>query len=114
MLANRYVRGHGVSVWKKNCLPCEAPTTMAAMKRDIEWTEKLEDGTKRIVRVNFFGDGKILWKFKSTGQERWDNHSAPSEEDWSILEGKVKGRHNRCRSTLIELELVRALRKKHG
>lgn len=84
------------------------------MKRDIEWTEKPEDGVKRTVRVAFPGGGKIKWQFKRSDEERWDYDSAPSPEDWAVLEEKMDRLYHRRRASYKDFELVREMRKKHG
>ena len=84
------------------------------MKRDIEWKEKLEDGTKRVVRVKFPGAGKIKWQFKRSDEEMWDYDSPASPEDWKMLEEKVGNLYQRNRCALRDRELVKKMRAEHG
>lgn len=84
------------------------------MKRNIEWKERLDDGAKRIVRINFPGQGKIKWQFKRSDEERWDYDTPPSSNDWKTLEAKVAALYNRRRCALRDLELVKKMREQHG
>jgi len=83
------------------------------MKHDYEWVEKLEDGTKRTVRVSFPGGGKIEWRFRCAGEERWNRNVPLTTEHWDFLESKVRGRYNRRRAAIKDVELVVAMRKEH-
>jgi hypothetical protein len=87
-----------------------ATATLRSMKRDIEWTEKLDDGTKRTVRVTFY-QGKIRWQFMRSDEGLWDYDTPPSPADWSALETKVDQLYHRRRVSYEDLELVRATRK---
>lgn len=80
------------------------------MKRDIEWTERLEGGIKRTVRVSMPG-GKVVWQFNLSDQEGWDRESEPTPDDWATLEEKLEARYTRRRVPLQDLELVRRLRR---
>jgi len=84
------------------------------MKHDYEWVEKLEDGTKRTVRVGLPGGGKIVWMCRYTGDERWSRNMPPTIEQWDFLEKKVRGRYNRRRAGMPDVELVVAMRKNHA
>lgn len=84
------------------------------MKRDIEWKEKLEDGTKRVTRVKFPGGGRIKWQFKRSDEEQWDYDTEPSPEEWALLEEKVHQLYTRRRAALRDWELVKQMKEKHG
>ena len=83
------------------------------MKRDIEWVEKLDDGVKRTVRITL-QQGKIIWQFKRSNEAHWDYATPPSPDDWATLEAKIDQLYHRRRVGYKELELVRAMWKKHG
>ena len=83
------------------------------MKRDIEWVEKLDDGTKRTVRIVFY-KGEIKWQFKLSNAPQWDHRTPPSPADWAELEARVDRLYHRRRVAYKDLELVRAMREKHG
>lgn len=76
------------------------------VRRLVCWTERLEDRTKREVRVDF-SSGNIKWQFKRSDEEKWDYDSPPSEEDWQNLLLHSEGRYRRRRMPLNHLELVR-------
>ena len=82
------------------------------MRKRIEWTHRLEDRTKRTVRVSFLGRNKIKWQFKLSTEERWDYDTPPSLEDWDALEKKMADRYQRRSSPYEDLELTRMLAKK--
>ena len=82
------------------------------MKRDIEWTERLDDGVKRTVRIAFHA-GKIKWQFKRSDEEMWDYDTPASAEDWAALDDKIEALYQRRRASYKDVELVRAKRKKH-
>ena len=80
------------------------------MKADIEWMEKLEDRTKRKVRITFSGD-RIKWQFKRSDEEQWDYDTPPTVDDWETLEEKVDALYHRRRQPYKHLELVKKLRR---
>ena len=80
------------------------------MKRTIEWTERIDAGLKRVVRISFPGKGKVKWRFKRSDEEVWDYDSPPTLDDWETLEEKLAGLYNRRRAPYETLELVRRLR----
>jgi len=84
------------------------------MKRNIEWKEKTEGGTKRIVRVLFPGQGKVKWQFKCSGEERWDYDTPPTSGDWKTLENKADALYHRRRCAFRDLKLIKDLRQKYG
>lgn len=83
------------------------------MRRTIEWKEKLDGGVKRTVRVSFPGGGKIKWQFKRSDEELWDYDSPAGPEDWRVLEEKTDALYHRRRAAYKDLELVRAMRRRH-
>lgn len=82
------------------------------MKADLEWTERLEDRTKRKVRITFIGHDQIKWQFKRSDEEFWDYDTPPTPEDWEALEDKVDALYHRRRQPFKHLELVKKLRHK--
>ncbi|MFA5689871.1 MAG: hypothetical protein WC959_12150 [Kiritimatiellales bacterium] len=82
------------------------------MKRDIEWTERLDDSVKRTVRVRIFA-GKIKWQFKRSDEERWDYDTPASADDWETLDNKVNALYRRRRAAVNDVDLVRIEKKKH-
>lgn len=81
------------------------------MKRNIEWTEKVEAGVKRTVRISFPGKRIVKWQFQRSDAEGWDYDSPPTAEDWRYLEERLEGMVNRRRAKYETLELVRKLRR---
>ena len=80
------------------------------MRRQIRWTEKLPDGTKRDVRVAV-SKREVKWQFKCSDAERWDYDSPPSRADWDRLEDAVARRGQRGQTDgNCELQTVRRLR----
>ena len=78
------------------------------MRRQIAWVEKLEDGSKRQIRVTFRGRNGIKWQFKHSAAPIWDYDTPPSQADWAVLLQKVENRYRRGRgATFNDLELVR-------
>lgn len=82
------------------------------MKADLEWTERLEDRTKRKVRITFVGHDQIKWQFKRSDEEFWDYDTPPSSEDWEALEEKIDALYHRRRQPYKHLELVKKMREK--
>lgn len=76
------------------------------MRRPVCWTERLEDRTKREIRVSFSGE-KIKWQFKRSDEESWDYDTPPSDLDWQNLLSHSEARYRRKRMPLKHLELVR-------
>ena len=84
------------------------------MKHDYEWVERLEDGTRRTVRVSLPSGGKIIWMYLNVADDRWSRNMTPTAEDWDVLEKKVRGRYNRRRAGMKDVELVVAMRQNHA
>lgn len=82
------------------------------MKADLEWTERLEDRTKRKVRISFIGHDQIKWQFKRSDEEFWDYDTPPTAEDWEALEDKIDALYHRRRQPYKHLELVKKLKQK--
>lgn len=83
------------------------------MKHDYEWVEKLEDRTRRIVRVSFSGDN-IVWMCRNEDSEWWKRNMKPTSEQWDFLEKKVRGRYNRRRAGMKDIERVVSMRQDHA
>ncbi|MCK5805003.1 MAG: hypothetical protein KAI66_19365 [Lentisphaeria bacterium] len=64
------------------------------MKRQIRWTERLEDRRKLEVRVSFQGS-KIKWQFKHPDMGVWDYDSPPTAEQWEMLSQKLRDLYQR-------------------
>ena len=84
------------------------------VRRDFEWEERLEDRTRRTVRVSFPGGGRINWMCRDSNDERWNRNMTPTPENWDFLEKKIRGRYNRRRAGIQDVELVVALRQKYA
>ena len=59
------------------------------MRKNIEWTERLDDGVKLSVRVSFPGRRQVKWEFKRSDEDGWDSTSRPSPDQWETLEVSV-------------------------
>lgn len=79
------------------------------MRRQLCWSERLEDGVKREVRVTFHGRGELKWQSKRSDAEAWD-YGAPSAADWAELDAHAEDWYRRGRLPLVHRELVRRLR----
>ena len=79
------------------------------MRRQICWEDRLEDRTKREVRVSVLTHG-LKWQFKLSTEEQWDYDSPPTPEDWDGLLERVENRYHRRTASNADLELVRRLR----
>ncbi len=78
----------------------------------ISWKEKLEDGTKREVRVHV-SHQKLKWQFKRSDAEAWDYDSAPLASDWEHLLDVLRRRAGRGRATDL-VDAVKRMRDKAG
>jgi hypothetical protein len=77
------------------------------MNRPVEWTERLEDRSKRRVRVSFFS-GRITWQIQEPGTWNWSRDITPSLADWERLHDEVRRRYQRRRATHKEFLLSEA------
>ena len=66
------------------------------MRRPICWTEKLEGGVKRELRVSFHGSG-LRWQWKRSDEENWVYDGTPSSSDWDGLEALAANWYSRHR-----------------
>jgi len=66
------------------------------MRRQVRWVNKLEDGSKRQVRVTV-GAGKVKWQCKLANEEEWNYDMIPIMEDWDALDEVVGRRQKRQR-----------------
>jgi len=80
------------------------------MRRQLCWTEKLDDGVKREIRVSFPGGGKIRWQAKSSDRLEWEYDFQPSTADWDALLQLAERWYNRRRMPLPHLEMIRKAR----
>ena len=76
------------------------------MRREIAWTTRLEDSTKREVRVDIVGRS-LFWRFKCKGDAYWDRTSPPTPADWAILLDKAEHWYRRRALTHAQRELIR-------
>lgn len=76
------------------------------MHRQICWTERLDDGVKRDIRVTV-RNGVIKWQFKADTEERWDYTSPPTPADWDSLLERVENRYQRRNVSFADCQLVR-------
>lgn len=79
------------------------------MRREICWSERLEDRVKREVRVSFHGRNAIRWQSKRSDQENWEYDFEPSREDWESLLDLAERWYKRKRIPVEVLELIRSL-----
>jgi hypothetical protein len=82
------------------------------MRNNISWTVKLPDGLKRETRVHV-NLRALKWQFKRSDQGQWDYDSAPTAEDWDMLEDILSRRAGRGNAPKA-LPAVRKLRAKAG
>lgn len=81
------------------------------MRRQIRWTERLDDGTKVKIRVSFHGH-TIKWQFKRSDEREWDYDSPPTKAQWDELEQRIMNRYQRGHVAITkELKLVRKMRQ---
>ena len=76
------------------------------MKRQVCWTERLEDGEKRDVRVTV-ANRAVRWQHKHTDWEKWEYDFKPSRADWDALLTKAEGWYRRKKLPYEDLERVR-------
>ena len=82
------------------------------MRRQIRWTERLDDGTKTRIRVSFHGQA-VKWQFKRGGEREWDYDTLPSEAQWDALEQRILDRYQRGHVAITkELDVVRNARQR--
>jgi len=79
------------------------------MRKPIGWSERLEDGVKREIRVSFVGERQIKWQFHRSDEERWDYESKPSANDWQELLAIARRWYQRRRLPYKHLELIQRL-----
>lgn len=80
------------------------------MQRQVCWTERLEDRSKREIRVKVH-NLKVKWQFKLSTAERWDYDTPPTPADWDNLLARMENRYCRRNVPVEDLELVRRLRR---
>lgn len=80
------------------------------MRRTVGWTERLDDGVKREIRVSFTDKYSIRWQAKRSDASAWEYDFPPTMEDWDRLETAMASRYQRRSAPLKDLELVRRLR----
>ena len=76
----------------------------------ISWTEKLDDGVKREVRVHV-SHQKLKWQYKRSDAESWDYDSGPLSSDWDQLLDILRRRAGRGRATDL-VDAVNRMREK--
>ncbi len=76
------------------------------MKNPVCWTERLEDGVRREIRVSFSRNG-LKWQFKRSDEEHWDYETQPSADDWAALEERILNRYQRRAIPYKDVERVR-------
>lgn len=92
----------------------DASESERGMKRQIRWTERLPDHSKRDVRVTVHG-GAVKWQFKRSDEEAWHYDTPPSEEDWDRLEDELARRARRGHlERHRDLDCVRAERTRRS
>jgi hypothetical protein len=83
------------------------------MKNQVCWTERLEDGVRREIRVTFSRNG-LKWQFKRSDEDRWVYDRTPTPAEWADLEERVLNRYQRRAVPFKDLEQVRAARARAG
>lgn len=83
------------------------------MRRPLCWTEKLEDGVKREVRVSFQGRG-LHWQWKRSDEEKWVYDAPLTATDWDSLESLAQNWYVRHRLPREHLDRINRLRKEAG
>lgn len=76
------------------------------MRRDVTWSERLPNQSKREVSVSFFG-GKLFWHERLGSRGEWNDAMSPTEEDWERLHEEVRKRVQRRRARQEDLDIVR-------
>jgi hypothetical protein len=84
-----------------------------SIRRPVCWTERLEDGVKREVRVNFIGGDKVRWQVKRSDEEKWTYDPVLPDADWDELLANMERRYVRRNVPWKHLELIRRLHAKH-
>jgi hypothetical protein len=80
------------------------------MRRPLCWTDKLDDGVKREVRVDFHGRG-LRWQWKRSDEPAWVYDGTPSPADWENLETLASNWYQRHRLPREHLDRIARLRK---
>lgn len=80
------------------------------MRRQLCWTERLEDGLKREVRVAFHGKG-LRWQWKRSDQESWVYDKPPTTADWNSIEALAENWYQRHRLPREHVDRIRRLRR---
>ena len=80
------------------------------MRRQLCWTDKLDDGVKREVRVAFHGRG-LRWQWKRSDEEAWVYDAPPSPADWDNLEALAHNWYQRHRLPREHLDRITRLRR---
>jgi hypothetical protein len=78
----------------------------------ISWTDKLEDGVKREVRVHVTRL-RLKWQFKRSDEEAWDYDGPPLASDWDRLMDILQRRAGRGQAPEL-VEAIKRLRGKAG
>ena len=78
----------------------------------ISWTEKLEAGIKREVRVHVSRQ-KLKWQYKRSDEESWDYDSLPLASDWDQLLDILQRRAGRGRAPDL-VDAIKRMRAKVG
>ena len=79
------------------------------MIRQVCWTEKLDDGDKREIRVTV-DSREVKWQFKLSSAEKWDYATPPSLVDWDNLLERMENRYQRRNVSFDDLKRVRQAR----
>lgn len=79
------------------------------MRKTVDWTQKLEGGVRREVRVSI-GSGRVKWQFYRSDVGRWDYTTPPTAEEWDELLARMESRYFRRRVPFKDLELIRKCR----
>ena len=79
------------------------------MHNNISWTKRQPDGVKRETRVHV-SMRALKWQFKRADHQQWDYDSAPTADDWDMLQNILDRRAARGNAPkmLIAIRKMRA------
>ncbi len=79
------------------------------MRKLMCWTEKLEDGVKREIRVSFHGRG-LRWQWKRSDEPAWVYDAPLTEADWDSLEALAESWYTRQRLPREHVDRIKRIR----
>ncbi len=79
------------------------------MRKMMCWTEKLEGGVKREVRVSFHGKG-LRWQWKRSDEPAWVYDAPFTTADWDNFEALAENWYTRQRLPREHVDRIKRLR----